>query len=379
MTIDDVSTPVNEPVRRWGTTVEQYPRGTTRVPADRYADPAHFERELDLVLRRHWLFGGTSAELPEPGDVKVWERFGETVVIRRHTDGGLRAFHNVCQHRGARIVPASGHCKGNVECKWHGWRYDEDGVVVRVPKREDFDPSAIDGARAQAVAVAEWSGLIFINLAGPDVAEPFTSYLGEIAEEFAPFGLGDMEVFHHDSRTMRANWKAVLDGFNEAYHGATTHTAFNDNEIWNLDQQSIAVMGLHDGYFLPFRFAWDQMVETEDHHRFATCHYLVFPNTIFLFQWPIDTLNIMVAWPNEVGETEFEYLLLAGPRADKDSLPGIADHFKVVLDEDEYAMVQSGATLRSSAYHRNLFGRRESRLTNLAENLERILGTGAER
>ena len=57
------------------------------------------------------------------------------------------------------------------------------------------------------------------------------------------------------------------------------------------------VMGLHDGYVLPYRFLWDQMVETEDHHAYATCHYLVFPNTIFLFQPAINTLNIMLAWP----------------------------------------------------------------------------------
>jgi phenylpropionate dioxygenase-like ring-hydroxylating dioxygenase large terminal subunit len=369
-----VDTPVAEPVRRWGTTVEQYPRGTHTVPAERYSDPAHFQREVDVVLRRHWVFGGLASEVPEPGDHKVWEHMGETVVIRRKADGTLSAFHNVCQHRGARIVPESGHCERHFECKWHGWRYDEDGVVVRVPKREDFDPAALEGARAMTVAVAEWLGLIFVNLAGPDVAPPFLDYLGEVAAEFAPFGIEHMTTFHHDARVLTANWKAVLDGFNEAYHGATTHKVFNDNELWNLDQQSIMVMGLHDGYVLPYRFLWDQMVETEDHHTYATCHYLVFPNTIFLFQPAIDTLNIMLAWPNAVGETEFEYYLLSGPRCAEEVRTGIAEHFQLVLDEDEYAMVQSGATLRSMAYKRNLFGRREGRLTNLAENLERILG-----
>ncbi|MDQ2647996.1 MAG: aromatic ring-hydroxylating dioxygenase subunit alpha [Actinomycetota bacterium] len=370
----DLHTPVREPVRRWGASVEQYPRGTHTVPASRYSDPAHFQRELDLVLRRHWLFGGVSTEVPEPGDFKVWEHMGETVVIIRKTDGTLNAFHNVCQHRGARIVPADGHCDRYFECKWHGWRYDEEGTVVRVPKREDFDPAALEGLRAMAVAVAEWRGLIFLNLAGPAEAPDFVEYLGEIADEFAPFGVEHMASFHHQSRPLTANWKAVLDGFNEAYHGATTHKVFNDNELWNLDQMSIATMGLHDGYFLPYRFLWDQMQATEDHHQYATCHYLVFPNTIFLFQPAIDTLNIMVAWPEEVGLTEFEFQLLSGPKADPGVVSTVADHFNLVLDEDAYAMVQSGATLRSLAYQRNLFGRREGRLTNLAENLERILG-----
>ncbi len=82
----------------------------------------------------------------------------------------------------------------------------------------------------------------------------------------------------------------------------------------------------------------------------------------------------MVAWPEEVGLTEFEFQLLSGPKADPGVVSTVADHFNLVLDEDAYAMVQSGATLRSLAYQRNLFGRREGRLTNLAENLERILG-----
>jgi phenylpropionate dioxygenase-like ring-hydroxylating dioxygenase large terminal subunit len=225
------------------------------------------------------------------------------------------------------------------------------------------------------VACEQWRGLIWINLAGPDQAPPLLEHLGELADEFAPYGLGDMQAFHHQVRPFKANWKAVLDGFNEAYHGATTHTIFNDNEIWNLDQQSIAVMGLHDGYFLPYRFAWDAMVETEDHHTYCTSHYLAFPNTIFLFQPAIDTLNLMLAWPDEVGRTDFEFYLLAGPRADAELVKTVPGHFNLVLDEDEYAMEQSGATLRSMAYRRNLFGRREGRLTNLAENLERILGS----
>ena len=368
----DVETSLPIPVKRWGRSVQQFPKPTTKVPAANYADPAHLQREIDLVLRRHWLFGGLSSELAEPGAFKVWEHLGDTVIIVRKADGGLSAFHNVCMHRGARIAAENGVCDRYFECKWHGWRYDEDGVVVRVPKREDFDPAELDGLRAQPVAVEEWRGTIWINLSGPG-GPSLEEHLGELVDEWAPFHVEDMTAHHHQVRLFEANWKAVLDGFNEAYHGASTHQTFNDNQIWNLDQMSLPMMGLHDAFILPYRQTWDDIVETEDHHKYATCHYLAFPNTIFLFQGPLGLLNIMIAWPRSVGVTDFEFYLLHSPDTDPEWIDGGADRFNAVLNEDEYAMVQSGATLNSMAYTRNLFGRREGRLTNLAENLERVM------
>src|SRR5262245_48299002 len=107
---------------RWGKGVNHFPTPPGRVPADNYRDPERLQLEIERVFRRTWLVGGHSTEIPNPGDFKVWERFGETVVISRLENGAYAAFHNVCKHRGARIVRASGRCAGTLQCRWHGWR-----------------------------------------------------------------------------------------------------------------------------------------------------------------------------------------------------------------------------------------------------------------
>lgn len=358
---------------RWGTGVEHFPTPPGKIPAENYRDPERLKAEIEKVFRKGWIVGGHSSEIRDPGDFKVWENLGDTVVIGRREDGSLSAFHNVCQHRGARIVRSSGHCAGTFQCRWHGWRYDMEGKLVHVPKRDEFDPSELEGLRAPAVAVGEWNGIIWINLSGPDSAPPLLEYMGELVPEFEPFEIGKMKPIHHQVRTFKANWKAVLDGFNEAYHGATTHKTFDDEKIWDLDRMSVPIMGIHDAFILPFRETYDEIVRTNDHHSYATCHYLAFPNSIHLVDKRRDTMNLMLAWPVDVSTTHFEFYLLAGPRADPEHMLNRAEYFNAVLDEDSYAMEESGATLNSMAYKRNITNLREGRVTHLAQVIDQFL------
>ncbi len=374
---------------RWGEGVEHFPTPPGRVPADNYRDPERLKLEIERMFRLTWLVGGHATEIPNPGDFKVWERFGETVVISRLEDGGYGAFHNVCKHRGARIVRSSGRCAGTLQCRWHGWRYDLKGDLVNVPKRPDFDEeSQLAGLHADRVAVQEWNGIIWINLAGPDKAPPLLEYMDELVPELEPFNVGAMKPFHHQIRIFKANWKAVLDGFNEAYHGATTHKTFDDEKIWDLDKMSVPIMGKHDAFILPFRDTYDEIERTNDHHAFATCHYSAFPNAIYLANKRADTCNLMIAWPVDVGTTQFEFYLLGGPNAELEPAEGEptgpyrehartpaerAAFFNSVLDEDSYAMEESGATMRSMAWKENLTNLREGRVVHLQQEIQKYL------
>ncbi len=95
------------------------------------------------MLAPSWQVICRSSELPNPGDFITWAGQGETIVLTRRRDGGVSGFHNVCQHRGARIVSEPSGCARRFSCRWHNWVYDLQGAVVGVPDREDFDPAAL--------------------------------------------------------------------------------------------------------------------------------------------------------------------------------------------------------------------------------------------
>src|SRR4051794_18953181 len=124
---------------RFGPGVAQRPpiEGAT-LTADIYRDPERFEEERTKVLRYSWLIAGRSDEVANQGDWLLYEGHGETVVVARQSDGTLAGFHNVCQHRGARLTRGEEHgCQRRFVCPWHGWVYDTTGKVVGVPSRED--------------------------------------------------------------------------------------------------------------------------------------------------------------------------------------------------------------------------------------------------
>ena len=147
--------------------------GPSTMSRDVYTDPVRFELERERVLSTHWLIAGRAEQIPAPGDWLTYEGHGETVVVTRQPDGGFAAFHNVCQHRGPAIVGELTGCGARrFTCPYHGWVYDTTGDLVGVPEREDFDPAHLDGLRAPAVAVEEWGGWLWIDLAGPDAAPP---------------------------------------------------------------------------------------------------------------------------------------------------------------------------------------------------------------
>ena len=199
--------------------------GPSELDSAVYTDPARFEQERRKVLNRSWQIICRSDEITAPGDHVVWEGHGETIVVSRRRDGGVSGFHNVCQHRGARIVPESGKGARRFTCRWHSWSYDLEGTVVGVPDREDFAESQLTDLCSPPVECAEWGGWVWGVLAGPGVAPPLTQWIGDdIVADLGVYRMEDMEL--HDKLTFEldANWKVVVDGFNENYHAAHLHT-----------------------------------------------------------------------------------------------------------------------------------------------------------
>jgi phenylpropionate dioxygenase-like ring-hydroxylating dioxygenase large terminal subunit len=348
------------------------------MPRDVYTDPMRFELERERVLGAHWIIAGRSDQLAGTGDWLTFEGHGETVVVTRQADGSLAAFHNVCQHRGPALVGELVGCGAKrFTCPYHGWVYDTTGLVVGVPDREDFDPADLEGLRSPAVAADEWGGWVWINLAGPDAAPPLIEAIGpEISADLGRFRMEDMILHEVLEWDVPVNYKAIVDGFNEIYHTKQLHHV---DASWTKASRNTSFHIVGDNYmcFVPRADNLDKLVDDPDHHRYAICHYVVFPNTVF--NCNPEHVQVFNPIPIDVDRTRFLCWQLIYP-GDLDD-PEYADYYartmrhwdglKRVVGEDIEIYDQLARTKRSSGYTRHILNDRECKLAHYHENMNR--------
>ncbi len=262
---------------RFAPDIPNTPGTSETVPSSWYTDPERFELERKYVLNPSWQIMCRSEELTEAGDHVVWEGHGETIVITRRKDGGLDGFHNVCLHRGARIVRDSGKCARRFKCPWHDWVYDYAGNVVGVPDRDDFDQDILNNLKAPQVELAEWGGWVWGVLAGPGVAPPLKEWLGEdILVDLGAYRMEDMYLREKITWYVDVNWKVVIDAFNEFYHAPALHH-IPPQDVKDGREMRIFEFDRHSMMVVPLKGALPKLQENPDHQSVAICHYTIFP------------------------------------------------------------------------------------------------------
>jgi phenylpropionate dioxygenase-like ring-hydroxylating dioxygenase large terminal subunit len=193
------------------------------VPTEHYTAPEFLRLEKDRLWPRVWQAACREEELPRVGSFVTYDIMDESIVVVRTSETELKAFYNVCQHRGRRLTEGCGQIS-QFHCRFHGWQYRLDGTVSRVLDREDWDGCA-DFTDAdlslKAVKVGTWAGWVFVN---PDPgAQPLADFLGAVPQFLDPFEIGKMRIRWCVSVKVPCNWKVGLEAFNEAYHASATH------------------------------------------------------------------------------------------------------------------------------------------------------------
>ena len=362
---------------RLGPGVQQVPDyGPSTMPRASYTDPEQFERERQKVLRTHWLIGCRSSDIPNPGDWTSYEGHGETAVIVRQADGSVSGFHNVCRHRGPAIVGEGKGCGARrFTCPYHGWVYDTKGTLVGVPEREDFDPLHLADVRSPAVAAEEWGGWVWINLSGPDAVAPLAEALTpELMADLGEFRMEEMVVHAIATWDVPVSYKAVVDGFNEVYH--TTELHHVAPEFTKAARgTSFHFSGDNFMQFVPRHQFLEQLHDTWDHHRYAICHYVVFPNAVF--NCNPRHVQLFRPIPIDVDRTRFECweLIYPGDPADPEYAAYYAatmEHWaelQRVVGEDIAIYQQLQRTQRSSAYTGHILSARECKIARYHETM----------
>jgi phenylpropionate dioxygenase-like ring-hydroxylating dioxygenase large terminal subunit len=201
---------------------EQRLRGH-RIPGSRYTSRGFFQREWEGMWTKVWLLLGRATEMPNPGDWQCEEVGPESILMVRQADGSVKAFYNVCQHRGNPLVAEPrGHCRRRFVCRYHAWSYGHDGQLATAPDPEDIPEGDPRGKlRLEELACETFAGFVWVNM-DPDCAG-LREFLGPIWDDWSRYELETWKRYVALTATLPCNWKVVLDNFNESYHVPTLH------------------------------------------------------------------------------------------------------------------------------------------------------------
>jgi Rieske 2Fe-2S family protein len=195
------------------------------LPRAAYVDPAVFEAERERLFARQWFCVGRSEDVPEAGDVLAVDVAGESVLLVRDGDE-LRAFYNLCRHRGSTLLDAgcSAHVSGGIRCPYHAWTYRLDGSLLRAPFVDEVDADAFG---LHPVGLETWGGWVFVHLT-PAEAPPLAEQLGPIPGRVQRYPLADLRRGATVTYDVAANWKVIAENFNECYHCGPVHPELCD-------------------------------------------------------------------------------------------------------------------------------------------------------
>ncbi len=194
---------------------------TATIAKERYYAESYARAEHDRLWPNVWLHAAALDRLPRPGAFLRVELGGVDVLLVRGEDATVRAFHNVCQHRGRRLVDArSGEAKA-LRCPQHAWQWRLDGSLLHVPDREVFGCLLDDGAALHALPCELWAGQAWVHLGTP--RETLREWLAPLVEQLEKYDLESHALVEETTYDVPCNWKAAADQFNEAYHVRTVH------------------------------------------------------------------------------------------------------------------------------------------------------------
>jgi phenylpropionate dioxygenase-like ring-hydroxylating dioxygenase large terminal subunit len=205
----------------WPASWRTMPHG---ISVGRYIDPAFLKLEFDRLWSKVWQVAARVDEIPEPNDYTVYEIGDQSVLLVRSDANTIKAYHNVCPHRGTTLGEGAGNFdNGNIICPFHGWRWDVDGNNHYVLERQEFrDGKLCDSDVAlKPIHSVVYAGFIFINF--DKNPTPFDDFIAPVRELLDNLVIGDMHHYWWKCLPVPANWKVAQEAFFEGYHVPATH------------------------------------------------------------------------------------------------------------------------------------------------------------
>ena len=235
-------------------TIRREYRAASLLPKRAYHDPAIFDWERQHVLRRDWVMVAREEDVPEPGTYTLVDIDGENIIIVRGRDEVLRAFFNVCRHRGTAVAEEACGKVVRFQCPYHAWIYDLEGNLVRAKHTEDLDEFSFEQFGLAPIRLDTWQGFIFLNL-DPDAAT-LASQLGDLVDHWSRFDFTSLRSAKRVEYEVDANWKFIAENYSECYHCPGVHPQLNKLTPYDLG-----------GDFDPngaWQGGWNELVDTAE-------------------------------------------------------------------------------------------------------------------
>jgi choline monooxygenase len=379
-----LTTPTPQPA----TTQAARPIGRALTPR-LYNDPAVLEREQELIFERTWQLAGHVSALPRSGSYLTANAGSQPVLVVRDENEQLRAYRNVCRHRGSRLLSATGQCKGAIRCRYHGWTYRFDGSLIGVPEALAFGERLNKSKLGLLPArVEELCGLVFVNL-DPD-ATPLAELVGDLPTRLAPYRIPTLEPFAPGNGSGQpANWKVVAENYLEGYHIPIAHPGL----MRMLDYKRY-VSEIHDHYVwfdAPLRDKLSSnhlerlyaklvtpMPGLSEEDRRVWRYVFIYPNTtIDLYPDQVNTWQML---PDGVWRTRDTFANYRPP--DSDATTRLVQWCNqrlntLVLDEDIDLVDNVRQGLQTRGYECGPLSRREEPVAWFADSIRASLDGGA--
>lgn len=279
------------------------PAGALTLPSHHYTSLATFARERDAIFRRLWVCAGRLEDLPETGAWLALDMAGDRVLVVR--DGTcVRAFFNVCRHRGTLLCEGErGRLPGVIRCPYHAWTYGCDGRLLGAPHMEGTPGFRREDYQLHALAADTWAGLVFIRIdAG---GAPLAAQLGDLPGKFSPWRIEELRRGGNAAYEVAANWKLIVQNYSECLHCPTLHPQLNRlSHYLSGENEPIQPgymggrMDLNDGVdtmSATGRSAGAMLPELDAGDRRRVHYYAVFPN-LLLSAHP-DYVMTHTLWP----------------------------------------------------------------------------------
>jgi choline monooxygenase len=260
---------------------------TRTLPWSWYTDPAVLRLEQERIFRRFWQYAGRVDEVAAPGSFTTTRAGDVPVVLVRDEAGALRAFLNVCRHRGSLVCSGSG-ARRSLQCPYHAWTYGLDGKLLNAPRMKREGGSETNGLGLVQLRLETWGPFVFVN-PDPDAA-PLSDFLGDIPERIAEAGIDvdGLRLLERSESETEANWKICAENYLECYHCPTAHPGFSavvdvspDNYLLEIHRWRMAQVG-------PLRPEPRGVYDPSGEVERGQFHF-VFPNTV---------VNVMPGRPN---------------------------------------------------------------------------------
>ena len=334
------------------------------LPGWTYHSPAMFALEREALFLTHWQLAGHVCDVPAPGDWLSFDLLGERAVVMRGQDGILRAFHNLCRHRGARVVDGDkGSCKGAIICPFHGWVYNLDGTLRGPARPETFGAMDRSQFGLKPVEMEVFHGFVFVRFQpGPQPA--VATWLAPYEADFAAYRAADLlpVVVPGWSVDLPVNWKSVRDVDNEGYHVPLAHPALQ--ELYGRSYHDAYLPGGLAASYARFGDRPGRRWSVRNYVKFAPVHahlperlqknwnyYGIFPNAVIAFT--PESVQFYQELPISASQTRLTGRTYRNP--DETRAARAARYLALRIDketsaEDQQLSIWSNESMKSTAF-----------------------------